>query len=130
MGGLDQLQKFTQEQSEKNLTLQKQLAEKEEEISLARKKISDLQHDLTTQTDLLRTEISSKQHVIHELHDVTQEQMNKIALRDNELNNAKNLIHHLQIELLSVKQEITIKELVGRVENKALAELKEELTMK
>ena len=78
MGGLDQLQKFTQEQSEKNLTLQKQIAEKEEEISLARKKISDLQHDLTTQTDLLRTEISSKQQVIYELHDVTQEQMNKL----------------------------------------------------
>ena len=58
MGELDQLQKFTQEQSEKNITLQKQISEKEEEISLSRKIISDLQHDLTTQTDLLRTEIS------------------------------------------------------------------------
>ena len=81
---------------------------------MARKKISDLQHDLTTQTDLLRTEISCKQQEIHELHDVTQEQMNKIALCDNELNNAKTLIRHLQIELSSVKQEIAIKELVGR----------------
>ena len=41
MGELDQLQKFIQEQSEKNLTLQNQISEKEEEISLARKKISD-----------------------------------------------------------------------------------------
>ena len=57
MGELDQLQKFTQEQSEKHTTLQKQISEKEEEIGLARKKISDLQHDLTTQTDLLRTDI-------------------------------------------------------------------------
>ena len=130
MGELDQLQRFTQEQSEKNLTLQKQISEKEEEIGLARKKISDLQHDLTTQTDLLRTEISCKQQEIHELHDVTHEQMNEIALRDNELNNAKTLIHHLQIELSSVKQEIAIKGLVGRVQNKALAELTEELTMK
>ena len=130
MGELDQLQRFTQEQSEKNLTLQKQISEKEEEIGLARKKISDLQHDLTTQTDLLRTEISCKQQEIHELHDVTHEQMNEIALCDNELNNVKTLIHHLQIELSSVKQEIAIKGLVGRVQNKALAELTEELTMK
>ena len=130
MGELDQLQRFTQEQSEKNLTLQKQISEKEEEIGLARKKISDLQHDLTTQTDLLRTEISCKQQEIHELHDVTHEQMNEIALRDNELNNVKTLIHHLQIELSSVKQEIAIKGLVGRMQNKALAELTEELTMK
>ena len=130
MGELNQLQRFTQEQSEKNLTLQKQISEKEEEIGLARKKISDLQHDLTTQTNLLRTEISCKQQEIHELHDVTHEQMNEIALRDNELNNAKTLIHHLQIELSSVKQEIVIKGLVGRVQNEALAELTEELTMK
>ena len=130
MGELDQLQRFTQEQSEKNLTLQKQISEKEEEIGLARKKISDLQHDMTTQTDLLRTEISCKQQEIHELHDVTHEQMNKIALRDNELNNAKTLIHHLQIELSSVKQEIAIKGLVGRVPNEALAELTEEFTIK
>ena len=56
--------------------------------------------------------------------------MNEIALHDNELNNAKTLIHHLQIELSSVKQEIVIKELVGRVQNETLAELTEELTMK
>ena len=130
MGELNQLQRFTQEQSEKNLTLQKQISEKEEEIGLARKKISDLQHDLTTQTDLLRTEISCKQQEIHELHDVTHEQMNEIALCDNELNNAKTLIHHLQIQLSSVKQEIAIKGLVGRVQNEVLAELTEELTMK
>ena len=59
----------------------------DKEISAAGKRISDLQlqHNLTQELDLLRSETVSKQTVMDELDKVTQEEMNKITTLENKV---------------------------------------------
>ena len=44
---------------------------------------------------------------------------------DSELNDTKNLIHHLQMQLKSVEKEVSIKELIEKVQDEVMTELKE-----
>ena len=57
-----------QEQSDNIIALQQKVEERDKEIAAAKKKISDLQHDLTQQSDLLRCETACKQTMMHEFH--------------------------------------------------------------
>ena len=77
-------------------------------IAAAKKKISDLQHDLIQQSDLLRCETACKQTVMNELHKVTQEQMNKVATLENK-------VREKEVELESVQQEFAIKHVIEKL---------------
>ena len=68
-----------QEQPTNNISLQQEVKERDKETALARKNVSDLHYNLTQESDLPRCEKAGKQTVIHELHKVTQEEMNKVA---------------------------------------------------
>ena len=107
----------------KGTALQQEVKERDKEIAAARKKISDLQHDSTQQSDLLRCETASKQTVMHEIQKVTQEQMNKIATLESK-------VREKEVELASVQQEFAIKYVIEKMLGEAMIEVKEEFTIK
>ena len=131
---LEELQKVTQEQV---LTLQKNIAEKDEGLVETRDEISDLHHQLAQQSDLFSAEIEEKQTMKHELTDkerIIDMLQADIAMYKVELNNAKDFMSQLKMEQLSMKQEIADngKEMMEklRVKDETLAKLKEELVVK
>ena len=130
---LEELQKVTQEQSEKISTLQKDIAQKQEELVVTRNEMSDLHHKFTQQSNDFSVEMACKQTMKHELADkerIINTLEADIVWYKAESNNAKNLI---KIELLSMKQKLAENEKDMteklRVKEVALAKLKEELTM-
>ena len=59
---LEEAQKVTQKQSEKLLTLEKEVGGMDEELVVTRKEISDLKEQLAKQSDLLSSEMANKQN--------------------------------------------------------------------
>ena len=122
LGELEKWQIQDQEQSDNIIALQQEVKERDKEIAVSKKKISDLQHDLTQQSDLLRCETACKQTVIHELQKVTQEQMNKVATLESK-------VREKEVELGSVQQEFAIKHVIEKMLGEAMIEVKDELTI-
>ena len=120
---LEEMQKITQEQSDKVLTLQKEVEEKEKELVVIRKEMFDLHHEVTQQADLLSAEAVNKQTLKQELAD--KEQIidtieADIAVYKGELNDTKDLLSQVKKEM---EENI-------RVKDESLAKLKDELLMK
>ena len=78
------------------------------------KKICDLQHDLIQQSDLLRSKIVHKQTVMHELHKVSQKQINKTVTLERKVTEKEK-------ELTIIRTKISVE----KVQNKAMTDLKE-----
>ena len=132
----EELQKVTQEQSEKISILQKDISQKEEELAMIKNEMSELHHRFTQQCDDFSVEMACKQTMKHELADkekIINTLQTYIVWYKAESNDAKNLMQQLKMELLSIKQELADneKEMTEklRVKELALAKLKEELTM-
>ena len=120
---LEEMQKITQEQSDKVSTLQKEVKENEEELVVLRKEVSDLHHELTQQADLLSAETANRQTLKQQLTDkerIIDKLEADITMYEGELNDAKDLLSQVKKE---TKENI-------RVKDEALAKLKEELLMK
>ena len=134
-------QKEGQEQSNKILTLQNETVEREEELVVIKKKISELNDQLTKQSDLLSAEMAEKQKIQNVL--ASKEKINwrvvdKLEadkeMYEAQLIDAEDLIQQLKMEQISMKQQLTDnqKEMMEILEGKeeALTELKKELTEK
>ena len=120
---LEEMQKITQEQSDKVSTLQKEVEEKEEELVVMRKEMSDLHHELTQQADHLSVEAVDKQTLKQELTDKEQiidKLEADITMYKGELNDTKDLLSQVKKEM---EENI-------RVKDEALVKLKDELLMK
>ena len=132
----EELQKVTQEQSEKISTLHKDISRKEKELVVKGNEMCELHHGFTQQSDDVSVEMAYKQTMKHELADkerIINTLQTYIVWYKAESNDAKNLMEQLKMELLSMKQELAEneKEMTEklRVKEVALAKLKEELTM-
>ena len=132
----EELQKVTQEQSEKISTLQKDISRKEKELVVKGNEMCELHHGFTQQSDDFSVEMACKQTMKHELADkerIINTLQTYIVWYKAESNDAKNLMEQLKMELLSMKQELAEneKEMTEKLKVKevALAKLKEELTM-
>ena len=132
----EELQKVTQEQSEKISTLHKDISRKEKELVVKGNEMCELHHGFTQQSDDVSVEMACKQTMKHELADkerIINTLQTYIVWYKAESNDAKNLMEQLKMELLSMKQELAEneKEMTEklRVKEVALAKLKEELTM-
>ena len=100
----------------KIIDLQQEVAKRTK--TLITKKICDLQHDLIQQSDLLRSKIVHKQTVMHELHKVSQKQINKTVILERKVTEKEK-------ELTIIRTKISVE----KVQNKAMTDLKE-LTMR
>ena len=116
MAKLETWQKQGQVQWEKSLIFNKKLQKGQK--TLITKKICDLQHDLIQQSDLLRSKIVYKQTVMHELHKVSQKQINKTVTLERKVTEKEK-------ELTIIRTKISVE----KVQNKAMTDLKE-LTMR
>ena len=140
----DEWQKQTQEQLDKIITLEKEVAEKEEELILTRNKTFNLSNQLAIQSDLLSAEIAEKQEIQNVLINqektstINQRSLDKLEMDNKmykaELDDAKDLIQQLQTEQVSMKQKFAsyqneMMEII-RSKDKALAELNKELKVK
>ena len=140
----DEWQKQTQEQLDKIITLEKEVAEKEEKLILTRNKTFNLSNQLAIQSDLLSAEIAEKQEIQNVLINqektstINQRSLDKLEMDNKmykaELDDAKDLIQQLQTEQVSMKQKFASyqNEMVEiiRSKDKALAELNKELKVK
>ena len=137
----DEWQKQTQEQLDKIITLEKEVAEKEEELILTRNKTFHLSNQLAIQSDLLSAEIAEKQEIQNVLINqektstINQRSLDKLEMDNKmykaELDDAKDLIQQLQTEQVSMKQKFAsyqneMMEII-RSKDEALAELNKEL---
>ena len=140
----DEWQKQTQEQLDKIITLEKEVAEKEEKLILTRNETFDLSNQLAIQSDLLSAEIAEKQEIQNVLINqektstINQRSLDKLEMNNKmykaELDDAKDLIQQLQTEQVSMKQKFTsyqneMMEII-RSKDEALAELNKELKVK
>ena len=140
----DEWQKQTQEQLDKIITLEKEVAEKEEELILTRNKTFNLSNQLAIQSDLLSAEIAEKQEIQNVLINqektstINQRSLDKLEMDNKmykaELDDAKDLIQQLQTEQVSMKQKFAsyqneMMEII-RSKDEALAELNKELKVK
>ena len=106
---LKEYQKVTCEQSVKILTLQKEVAEKEEELAVTREEITDLNDQLAKQSDLLSAEMANKWKI---QNDLAGKEINwRVVEGDKEmykaqLNAAEDLIQQLKMEQSSLKQQL------------------------
>ena len=140
----DEWQKQTQEQLDKIITLEKEVAEKEEKLILTRNETFDLSNQLAIQSDLLSAEIAEKQEIQNVLINqektstINQRSLDKLEMDNKmykaELDDAKDLIQQLQTEQVSMKQKFTsyqneMMEII-RSKDEALAELNKELKVK
>ena len=124
---MEKLQKTTQEQSDKILSLQKIVEEKEEELVVQRNEISDLHCELTQQSDLLSAGKETMKHQVVDKERIINTLQAYIVWYKAESNEAKNKIRQLNIEFLSMKEELAEMMEKCRVKNEELTELKEEL---
>ena len=89
-------------------TLQREIAEKEEELVATRKEIFDLndklmqQSDLATCTQTMKLALTDKERIISDLKE-------DIVKQQTEANNTKHQMSQLEREYLSVKQELASK---------------------
>ena len=85
---LTEWEKQSEEQSDKIVTLQQEVAEKEEELVATRNEMTDVNDELTQQSDLLSAEVAYTQTLKHTLADKEKiiEQLNKdIATHQTEI---------------------------------------------
>ena len=128
---LEGLQKVSQNQV---LALQKSIVGKEEEIDTMRNEVSNLHDQLANKSSELSAEMEDKQIIKFELTD--KEKMIDMLQADAtvELNDAKELISQLELEGVSMKQQLANnqKEILEIISDKdeMLAKLKEELITK
>ena len=134
---MEKLRQVTQEQSEKILNIEKEMVQKEEELVMTAKQISDLHYELTQQSDLLTTEKADKQSMKRELADKNQfinELQSDIAMYKVEVKDTKDLLSQLKMEWSAMKQKYADNEKEmeekKRVKDESLAELKEEVFVK
>ena len=134
---LEGLKKVSQEQSEKLITLQNEVEEKEQQLVMSRKEVSSLRCELTQQSDLLNAETDNKQVMIDELADkerIINTLESYIVWYRAESNNAKKSMQQLKIEQLSMRQELAdnAKVMMAKLKAKdeALAALKDEIIKK
>ena len=134
---MEMVRQVTQEQSEKILNIEKEMVQKEEELVMTAKEISDLHYELTQQFDLLTTEKADKQSMKRELADKNQfinELQSDIAMCKVEVKDTKDLLSQLKMEWSAMKQKYVDNEEEMeeklRVKDETLAELKEEVFVK
>ena len=134
---LEEWQKESQEQLDKILSLQQEVAEKGEELTLTKSEMSNLHHQLVQQSDQFSTTMTDyadkekafedmlvdKQRIIDTLQ-------SDIEMYTAKLNDSKDLMQQLKSEQLSEKQ--LEKKMMEKLEmkDKALAALEEQLIAK
>ena len=111
---LEQCQKMTLEQSDKVLTLQKEVEEKEKELAVTRKEISGLHHDITQQADLLSAEKQTMKHELADKEQIIDKLEADIVMYKVELNDTKDLLSQLKVEWSVMKQKLVDNEKDGR----------------
>ena len=135
---LEEWQKESQEHLDKILSLQQEVEEKGEELTLTKSEMSNLHHQLMQQSDLFSTTMKDyaekekafestlvdKQRIIDTLQ-------SDIEMYTTKLNDSKDLMQQLKTEQLSEKQQLE-KEMMEKLEmkDKALAALEEQLIAK
>ena len=135
---LKEWKKQNEEQSENFLTLQKKVTETEEKLVATRSEMSDMNDELTQQSNLLSAEVAYTRSLKQSLADkerIIDQLKEDIATYQTEANNNKYHMSELKKDYLSVKQELdnkNKKEMVKEagVKNKALTKIKEELFAK
>ena len=132
---LKEWKKQNEEQSENFLTLQKKVVETEEKLVATRNEMSDMNDELTQQSNLLSAEVAYTRSLKQSLADkerIIDQLKEDIA---TEANNNKYHMSELEKDYLSVKQELdnkNKKEMAKEagVKSKALTKIKEELFAK
>ena len=137
---LKEWQKESQVQLDTIVALQQEVEEKGEELVTTKSEMSNLHHQMVQQSDVLSTAMTSYaekeqifQSVLADKERIIDELQSDVEIYTAKLNDVKDSKQQLKTEQLSVKQEQKIeKEMTEkiRVNDEALAELKEQLTAK
>ena len=135
---LKEWKKQNEEQSDKISTLQKMVAEIEEKLVATRNEMSDMNDELTQQSNLLSAEVAYTRSLKQSLTDkerIIDQLKEDIATYQTEANNNKYHMSELEKDYLSVKQELddNNKKEVAKgagVKSKGLTKIKEELFAK
>ena len=135
---LEEWQKESQEHLDKILSLQQEVAEKGEELTLTKSEMSNLHHQLVQQSNHLSTTMmdyadkeKAFEHMLVDKQRIIDTLQSDIEMYTAKLNDSKDLMQQLKSEQLSEKQQFE-KKMMEKLEmkDKALTALEEQLIAK
>ena len=100
---LEELQEVTRGQSEKILTLEKEVVDKDEELVITRKEMFDLKEQLAEQSDLLSTEMANE---LEEWQKESKEQSDKILALQQEVTEKGEELAAAKSEMSNLHHEL------------------------